>query len=1056
MAAAVHAAIRAAGGREQRGQVADAGNRGLAAFKSGDLLAAIEHFSAALALDPNSKIALFNRAVVYEKLGRYCDAYSDLSGWVNDSRAAPELILAGRVCAGLGDNDQAIKYYQKVLDADPTNKAAIRGQGRARDALVTQRARPSLRPSVGGNENDPSEFGEPSAKTAPRTSMSRIPFSPLGNLQSQADPAHKRKPLAAQLSTPSPTGIAAHEKKKAAAARAAVSPQPLKLSVLERDEDGAPGPSRAAAAPMRSLEAVEEEPPLATQAGQASAAPAAAKPRKRQRAAAGMEMLASPQRPAERRRIVAADSGAFEPATEDRDAEERLGTQAAPASVALVLRAAQQQQPRRGPQGSLTAGVDAAMAFIVTMKAAADNRISDRNCWQLQLTEHVEALARGRVDRRRLEEAQVTPLAVTAADGSVTVDFAVAGVVVDACARIYSVRVDVFHSWILRTQSGLTQLVAAAEGQAQPRQSQALDGPGASAGNAAERRRARQAERAFLVEEGEEEKIGMEGAERAAAVPDPLFSVAAAKFDEGGAKGMLLCSLGVRSDGQLCLDSAEAPHVAAGPAGPAPALDLVPLRVLLPAGALGWGLWPATPGELFEAAGLEALREEEPWDGRFDPATDDDDEEEPAPRPPVELAPRSPSLPPGAGLGEGAGGGPAGGEAFFDPEGEPLDDFGAGPLPDFDAPPPPEADADADGPGGAGSDDEAGARGPGPAAVEALPLELRRTFRQHNPFWKFPLAAHTGETPAKERPKRARRGALRVDFAGEGPAPALLALAARQPRRPAPSAPPRPAPPPTHPTRHSRRAGPSSSHATVLRKKRQAYSAGSLGATFLRGERGAELVGENQYEVEAILASRERKGRVEYLLKWFNYPLHESQWVPEERLECAELVAAFEEGRRAHPGEAGAGEGEEGPGGGAEDGEDGDGGLGFGPDFGDLGGFGKGPAEGAGADEGLVLVAAPRRAERVRVAYARLPLVIDVRRLKTSMWSIVDQELQGEEGCSFQGTVRRLAGELREDAAQGRLAPGVLFACLLHLANERGLRLRASPALDELYIAPEP
>src|SRR5690606_31997687 len=52
-----------------------------------------------------------------------------------------------------------------------------------------------------------------------------------------------------------------------------------------------------------------------------------------------------------------------------------------------------------------------------------------------------------------------------------------------------------------------------------------------------------------------------------------------------------------------------------------------------------------------------------------------------------------------------------------------------------------------------------------------------------------------------------------------------------------------------------------------------------------------------QYTVESILESRRRAGTgVEYLVKWYGYPVSESTWEPRKTLiqEIPDMIAAFE------------------------------------------------------------------------------------------------------------------------------------------------------------------
>ena len=42
-----------------------------------------------------------------------------------------------------------------------------------------------------------------------------------------------------------------------------------------------------------------------------------------------------------------------------------------------------------------------------------------------------------------------------------------------------------------------------------------------------------------------------------------------------------------------------------------------------------------------------------------------------------------------------------------------------------------------------------------------------------------------------------------------------------------------------------------------------------------------------EYEVEKIIDSRLKRGKLQYLIKWKNYPIEESTWEPEDHLERA-------------------------------------------------------------------------------------------------------------------------------------------------------------------------
>ena len=49
-----------------------------------------------------------------------------------------------------------------------------------------------------------------------------------------------------------------------------------------------------------------------------------------------------------------------------------------------------------------------------------------------------------------------------------------------------------------------------------------------------------------------------------------------------------------------------------------------------------------------------------------------------------------------------------------------------------------------------------------------------------------------------------------------------------------------------------------------------------------------------EYAAEYILEKRERKGKIEYLIKWHGYSIEESTWEPTENIIDERLITNFE------------------------------------------------------------------------------------------------------------------------------------------------------------------
>ncbi|XP_039943690.1 condensin complex subunit 2 isoform X1 [Hirundo rustica] len=112
----------------------------------------------------------------------------------------------------------------------------------------------------------------------------------------------------------------------------------------------------------------------------------------------------------------------------------------------------------------------------------------------------------------------------------------------------------------------------------------------------------------------------------------------------------------------------------------------------------------------------------------------------------------------------------------------------------------------------------------------------------------------------------------------------------------------------------------------------------------------------------------------------------------------------------------------------------------------------------------LELIAEPQKVHKIPIQYARTAKKMDMRRLKRNMWELLTEQGEGEE--AREGTEAEVAGEkilsdLTKDLLH-RLPPSMAanlsvplaFVCLLHLANEKNLRLDSTQDLSDVLVKP--
>ena len=138
------------------------------------------------------------------------------------------------------------------------------------------------------------------------------------------------------------------------------------------------------------------------------------------------------------------------------------------------------------------------------------------------------------------------------------------------------------------------------------------------------------------------------------------------------------------------------------------------------------------------------------------------------------------------------------------------------------------------------------------------------------------------------------------------------------------------------------------------------------------------------------------------------------------------------------------------------------------PDFGDdwADGSGQEPSTGAeplGAADAagaFDLVAQPTRVEKIEIGYAKVAKQVDISGLKTSLWDLLsDGSSSGDlatrhmDGAvSFQQVVARLPEKIPEQKLPD-ISIAYNFICLLHLANEKGLEITGQDDFADMHVS---
>ena len=107
------------------------------------------------------------------------------------------------------------------------------------------------------------------------------------------------------------------------------------------------------------------------------------------------------------------------------------------------------------------------------------------------------------------------------------------------------------------------------------------------------------------------------------------------------------------------------------------------------------------------------------------------------------------------------------------------------------------------------------------------------------------------------------------------------------------------------------------------------------------------------------------------------------------------------------------------------------------------------------SDNYVVKMDGVRKVEKVEVGYATTAKNVDVKRLKKDLWeelqnhkSVNSEADGGTEPVSFTRTVDLLEGAQRQED----VSTAYYFICLLHLANEKGLKIEGQEDLRDMAI----
>lgn len=196
-------------------------------------------------------------------------------------------------------------------------------------------------------------------------------------------------------------------------------------------------------------------------------------------------------------------------------------------------------ETRHTKEGSSLSEAQMADLYTECLKLSTQNKINSKNAFGLHLIDHMS-----RILKKRGEMS----------------NFQVASSTLDASAKIYAGRVDSIYNDIFKVLGGLGREAASKKGKGGEEGEDEGEGEEGGEGASGKKRKAKKlvAEGAKLMIEKDPKNLLSEFDFESRV--DPLFQKTAAAFDEGGAEGLLLNNLTVQDDGcALTLDGSEKP-----------------------------------------------------------------------------------------------------------------------------------------------------------------------------------------------------------------------------------------------------------------------------------------------------------------------------------------------------------------------------------------------------------------------------------------------------------------------------------------------------------------